>query len=191
MKFNYVRFIKNITAASDPDEHVCLASDVSGRFGRYDIEISGLNSALKAKDFLESLKIQTTRKIEGRSRLVSVKDVHSLRHSFCFLAGIYGIQLLIVQSICGHMTPQMTSLYQRHADLKVKQAAMAKMPAFLSTSASKTLTDRDELTRLIQSTSDADMGEVLKCVKAHLSKDKTKTSSLVVVQKFSDVISKS
>jgi hypothetical protein len=30
----YVRFIKCVTAASGPDDHVCLASDISGKFGR-------------------------------------------------------------------------------------------------------------------------------------------------------------
>jgi hypothetical protein len=180
MDFDYAGFLKYVTAATEPDDHVCLASDIGGRFGRYDIKISGLNSALKAKDFLESLKIQTTRKIEGRDRLVSVKDVHSLRHSFCFLAGIYGIPLLIVQSICGHMTSQMTSLYQRHADLKVKQAAMAKMPVFLSASASNPLPPREELNQIIQAIPDADVEKILSLVKS-VGKDKGR--HLVVIDK--------
>lgn len=83
----------------------------------------------RVKKFLESLGIQTTRKVEGRTRAVSVKDVHSLRHTFCYIAGLNGIPLVIVQSIVGHMTPEMTRLYMAHADIDAKRKGMLRMRA--------------------------------------------------------------
>jgi len=70
--------------------------------------------------------------VPGRTRTVSVKDVHSLRHTFCYFAGVHGIPLSIVQSIVGHMTPEMTRHYQSHADRKTKHDMMEKMPDLLS-----------------------------------------------------------
>lgn len=125
----------------------------------YDKNAVGISR--RVKKFLKGLDIQTKMKIKGRTRLVSIRDVHSLRHSFAYLAGLYGIPLMIVQSICGHMTPAMTSLYQRHADLKAKQTALARMPAFLSLAAGETDADkktiddmREELKLLLSSASE-------------------------------------
>jgi len=78
----------------------------------------------RVKEFLESIGIQTTRSVPGRTRKVSIKDVHSLRHTFCYLAGIAGIPLVVVQSIVGHMTPEMTSYYSAHADRVTKREKM-------------------------------------------------------------------
>jgi integrase len=83
------------------------------------------------KNFLESNGIKTTKKLPGRSRSVSIKDVHSLRHTFCYYAGISNIPLLIVKDIVGHMSEEMTELYQRHADNKVKMEKLQQMPDFM------------------------------------------------------------
>lgn len=84
----------------------------------------------RVKAFLEGIGIQTTKKVDGRSRAVSVKDVHSLRHTFCYFAGIAGIPLVVVQSIVGHMTPEMTMHYTAHADRKTKQEKMELLPNY-------------------------------------------------------------
>ena len=56
----------------------------------------------RVKKFLEEdLHICTTKKVPGRSRAISIKDVHSLRHTFCYFAGVAGIPLVIVQSKIG------------------------------------------------------------------------------------------
>ena len=90
----------------------------------------------RIKQFLEdTCKIKTTRIPEGRSRAVSVKDLHSCRHTFCYYAGLHGIPLPIVQSIVGHMTPEMTAHYSAHASREMKREKMAQMPALLKTSA--------------------------------------------------------
>jgi len=36
----------------------------------------------KVKTFLESIGIKTTKKVDGRDRVISIKNVHSLRHTF-------------------------------------------------------------------------------------------------------------
>ena len=85
----------------------------------------------RVKKFLEDdLSIQTTKKVPGRSRAVSIKDVHSLRHTFCYFAGVAGIPLVVVQSIVGHMTPEMTAHYTAHTDRKTKREKLAALPIF-------------------------------------------------------------
>ncbi len=82
----------------------------------------------RVKKFLESIGIVTTKKVPGRSRAISIKDVHSLRHTFCYYAGVYGIPFLIVKNIVGHVSPKMTDLYQRHADITMKREKLMQMP---------------------------------------------------------------
>ena len=115
----------------------------------------------RIKQFLEeTCGIATTRKVPGRSRAVSVKDLHSCRHTFCYYAGLYGIPLAIVQSIVGHMTPELTKHYSAHATLEDKREKLKQLPGFLSLApepqqqlSENTVTDakRRELIALIQS----------------------------------------
>ncbi len=92
---------------------------------------SGISYRVKA--FLESLEIKTTKKVKGRDRAVSIKDVHSLRHSFCYYAGLAGIPLMIVQGVVGHMTPEMTKHYQAHANRETTRLKLMQMPDFMGT----------------------------------------------------------
>ena len=80
------------------------------------------------------LNIQSVAQSEGRSRAVSKKDVHSLRHTFAYLAGCCGIPLPIVQSILGHMSPEMTAHYQEHATRAEKERFLKQMGRALGTS---------------------------------------------------------
>lgn len=87
----------------------------------------------RIKQFLEdTCGIATTRKVPRRSRAVSVKDLHSCRHTFCYYAGLYGIPLAIVQGIVGHMTPELTKHYSAHATLEDKREKLKQLPSFLS-----------------------------------------------------------
>lgn len=109
----------------------------------------------RVKSFLEGLGIQTTRTARNRSRASSVKDVHSLRHTFAYLAGCYQIPLPVVQSILGHMSPEMTKHYQAHADREAKEKYLAKMPDFIGYTEVKNIESsenqiRTELIRKIQ-----------------------------------------
>ncbi|MEA2013400.1 MAG: tyrosine-type recombinase/integrase [Verrucomicrobiota bacterium] len=63
---------------------------------------------------------------------VSIKDVHSLRHTFCYLASINNISLSVVKSIVGHTSDKMTEHYQNHADRKVKRKMMEDMPTYFA-----------------------------------------------------------
>ena len=77
----------------------------------------------------------------------------SCRHSFCYYAGLYGIPLSIVQSIVGHMTPEMTKHYSAHASLSAKREQMRQLPEFMMLSSNETrdfeAADREELQALI------------------------------------------
>ena len=84
----------------------------------------------RVKKFLEGLGIQTTRTPEGRTRAISVKDLHSCRHTFCYYAGLAGIPLAIVQAIVGHMSSEMTKHYQAHATLEDKRRGMEHLSFF-------------------------------------------------------------
>ncbi len=84
--------------------------------------------------YLQSIGIKTKIEVPGRKRQQSVKDFHSLRHSFCYYAGLRGVPLPIVQSIVGHMNPKMTMYYQKHADRKAKQEGLSMMNGLLISS---------------------------------------------------------
>lgn len=105
----------------------------------------------RVKSFLESLGITTTKLGRGRARATSVKDVHSLRHTFAYLAGCYQIPLPVVQSILGHMSPEMTKHYQAHADREAKEKYLAKLPNFIGQSEVKAIGGQtSDLLRQIQ-----------------------------------------
>lgn len=106
----------------------------------------------RVKQFLEGLGIQTTRKPEGRTRAISVKDLHSCRHTFCYYAGLAGIPLAVVQAIVGHMSPSMTEHYSAHASIEDKRRGMERLSFFEHEAlpeAKSNEPERDELHRLI------------------------------------------
>lgn len=71
----------------------------------------------KVRRFLENdLKIKAMKQVPGKRKKVNVKGIHSLRHTFCTIAGVVGIPETVVRSIVGHMTPQMIRLYTRHIE---------------------------------------------------------------------------
>lgn len=85
------------------------------------------------KHFLNEIGITGTRRnVEGYARQMSMKDVHSFRHTFVYLAACNNIPLPVVQSIVGHASPAMTRIYMDHANQADKQRYMAAMPDLLS-----------------------------------------------------------
>ena len=110
----------------------------------------------RIKNFLErQCGITTTKVPDGRARAVSVKDLHSCRHTFCYYAGLYGIPLSIVQSIVGHMTPEMTKHYSAHASMEAKREKMKQLPGFMMLTGAAAVRsedkERQELCALIRS----------------------------------------
>lgn len=85
----------------------------------------------RIKNFLESLGIKTTRKLPHRTRAVSIKDLHSCRHSFCFYAMMYNIPLSVIQQLVGHRTIEMTQKYCDHVTLEIKRQMMQRLPDFM------------------------------------------------------------
>ena len=82
----------------------------------------------RAKNFLETKLELKTRKLPSKGRRqVSIKDLHSCRHTFVYLAGLHGIPLPIVQSIVGHMSTAMTKLYMSHATNEAKLKEMSRL----------------------------------------------------------------
>ena len=121
----------------------------------------------RIKQFLENKCGITTTKIpENRSRAVSVKDLHSCRHTFCYYAGLYGIPLTIVQSIVGHMTQEMTKHYSAHASIEAKREKMKQLPAFLTlaapaeTETPSSMNERDSITRALEFAAPQQLDEI-------------------------------
>lgn len=67
---------------------------------------------------------------EGR-RSASVRDIHSLRHTFCHLAGLAGIPIGVVQGIVGHMSPEMTMRYSAHSTAEDRAGQMERLRRML------------------------------------------------------------
>ena len=119
----------------------------------------------RIKTFLEKLGIKTTVIPQGRSRAVSVKDLHSCRHTFCYYAGLRGIPLSVVQGILGHMSPEMTKRYNAHATLEAKRRNMQLMADFMGLAdASPIEPEREELRKLVDTMPIETIHEILKIV---------------------------
>lgn len=161
---NYLLELKN---AAQPGQIYVLPDHA----GKYEKNACGIS--YRVKQFLEKIGIETTRKVSGRYRCVSVKDCHSLRHTFAYIAGVFNIPLVIVQSILGHMTPEMTKHYQRHADNRAKAAALAAMPDFIAINKADTkllvMDARDEIKHLLSTATDAQVNKVLAFMKENMS----------------------
>ena len=76
---------------------------------------------------LSYLKIEAVKAFDERSRKVSCKDIHSLRHTFCYLHGMQGTPLVVVQSMVGHMDKKMTESYMMHQTEELKREAIEKL----------------------------------------------------------------
>ena len=79
------------------------------------------------KKMLEHLKLETSKKVKGRTAKVSSKGIHSLRHSFCYLHGVNGTPIHEVQQMVGHMTSKMTEYYTLHKSEEAKSQAQLSL----------------------------------------------------------------
>ena len=78
------------------------------------------------KVMLKDLDIDCLKAYDDRSRKISNKDIHSLRHTFCYLHGMQGTELVTVQSMVGHMDKKMTEAYMMHKTEELKREAIEK-----------------------------------------------------------------
>lgn len=79
---------------------------------------------------LKKLNIDSQSQIEGRIRKISRKDIHSLRHTFCFLHAMKLTPLPVIQLMVGHMSKEMTQQYISHANEQAKKVAQDIMDDF-------------------------------------------------------------
>ena len=86
------------------------------------------NISYYVKQFLDRLGIQTQKKIPGR-KAVSVKDLHSLRHIFCYRAKKAGIPESTIQRMVGHAVLEMTKHYADHDTEDDLRRQIQKLPA--------------------------------------------------------------
>lgn len=87
---------------------------------------------VEVKKFFNEIGIKNTLKtVPGYKRRMSVKDVHSFRHTFVYLAAVNNIPFTIIQGIVGHKNPNMTRLYMNHADNAAKRRFFELLPEYL------------------------------------------------------------
>lgn len=90
------------------------------------LRCSSLVSA-RVKAFLSGLGIVTTAEVENR-RAVSIKDLHSMRHVFCYRAKRAGIPESIIAKFVGHKVIAMTQHYANHDTDEELRAEIQKLP---------------------------------------------------------------
>lgn len=99
--------------------------------------------------FLKGLGITTSIRMPER-RAASVKDHHSLRHSYCTEANKAKIPVNVRMKLVGHKTMTMAEHYANHNDLEDLREAAQRLPSLIS-SASIQNCQRDKLANLAYS----------------------------------------
>lgn len=113
---------------------------------------------------LKYLGIASTKKEEGRKG-ISLRGIHSLRHSFCHLHGMQGTPISIVRQMVGHMTDKMTEYYQLHTSQEAKRRAQKQLENFSFLGIQNKKTDEDiieEIEGLLESLENNRLAEAIK-----------------------------
>ena len=84
------------------------------------------------KQVLKKLGFDTQESVGEGMRKRSTRDLHSLRHTFVYLAAEAGIPLPVVQGMVGHMSQEMTMHYANHATEAAKKEHMEKLAGRLA-----------------------------------------------------------
>lgn len=85
----------------------------------------------RVKKFLHRQGIVTTVQVEGR-RAQSVKDLHSMRHVFCYTAKRAGIPESSIMQMVGHEVLAMTQHYADHDTIADLARDMKKLPVLFA-----------------------------------------------------------
>ena len=110
-------FLKDKYAQRQSDEYVTPSLAKMYRENSFGI-------SYRFKKMLRHLGIESLKAHDGRSRKTSVKDIHSLRHTFCYLHGVQGTPIVTLQSMVGHMDKRMTEAYMMHQTEELKRNAI-------------------------------------------------------------------
>lgn len=97
--------------------------------------------------FLRGLGVTTSVKVAPDRRKMSVKDHHSLRHSYCTQADRANIPVNVRMKLVGHKTVQMAEHYANHNNLDDLREAAQRMPSILPTGQTDN-TQRNQLANL-------------------------------------------
>ena len=81
----------------------------------------------RVKEFLNGLGLVTTVQLPGR-RAVSIKDLHSMRHVFCYRAKRAGIPESVIAKFVGHKVIAMTQHYADHDTDEELRSEIKKLP---------------------------------------------------------------
>ena len=140
----------------------------------YQVNTDGIS--YRFKKMLKQLNIQSQKQHEERSRRTSCKDIHSLRHTFCYLHGMQGTPLIVLQSMVGHMDKKMTESYMMHQTEELKKEAIEKfsMKAFQPVSLDSVEEKKNQLIEMVKGlSSEEDVEGVLSFIKGdNLSREK-------------------
>ena len=85
-------------------------------------------------------------------------DIHSLRHTFAYVAAINGVPSIVVQRILGHTTAAMTNHYQQHTDIQLAHKELANMTFDLKGK----VNHKDKLLELVCIIDKDNLGEIKK-----------------------------
>ena len=81
-------------------------------------------------ELLDRLGIRRQEELPGRSRPVTVKSFHALRHTFVYLAAEAQVPMPVIVSIVGHASPRMTEHYAAHTTLEAKRLILSRVEQF-------------------------------------------------------------
>jgi integrase len=116
--------------------------------------------------FLKGLGIQTTVQRPGR-QAQSVKDLHSMRHVFCYRAKRAGIPTETIQKFVGHEIVAMTQHYADHDTMADLHKDIRKLPAMFTgerCGAIEIESPRRQLAELAYSLPEAEVSRLLSLV---------------------------
>lgn len=108
--------------------------------------------------FLQSIGICTTADVPGRRR-VSVKDLHSMRHVFCYRAIQAGIPRSSVAKMVGHMDEKMTAHYADHETVEDLNREISKLSSPFAGAAHKS--NRQRLAELASTLPDDIVNQIV------------------------------
>ena len=100
------------------------------------------------KRLLKQLGIESQRDMGDGKRARSTHDIHSLRHTFVWLAADAGVPLPVVQSVVGHLSQEMTQHYANHATEAAKLLHLGRLPDLFGDK--KAAQSPDELLALVR-----------------------------------------
>jgi len=142
--------------------------------------------------FLEGLGIKTKLEREGM-KAVSIKDLHSMRHIFCYRAKKAGISETLIQRMVGHAVLEMTKHYADHDTEDDMRREIKKLPALFfnreAPDSSSELQARNELAELAMQLPIDVVNRILEAIKKAHEVESIRQQTVTSVTQKKDVLS--